>query len=109
MIEKSEDGTTRLAEAVDIATNYSMRQLCEMCQVSTATVQEYIEYNVIVPQSSDELVFQQFHLDRLRKAVRLHQDLELNSAGVALALDLLDTIDQLKNEMARLRLHKGHQ
>jgi chaperone modulatory protein CbpM len=40
-------------------------------------------------------------LQRARTAIRLQRDLDINLAGVALALQLLDEIDSLR---ARLRL-----
>jgi chaperone modulatory protein CbpM len=38
-------------------------------------------------------------LRRARRALRLERDLELNLAGVALALDLMDEIEQLRREI----------
>ena len=38
---------------------------------------------------------------RARVAVRLTRDLELNTPGVALALDLLDEIHELRSQLAR--------
>ena len=40
-------------------------------------------------------------LPRARVAVRLTRDLEVNTAGVALALDLLDEIAELRSQLAR--------
>ena len=40
-------------------------------------------------------------LARMRLATRLMQDLEINSAGVALALDLLDRIAELESRLRR--------
>jgi chaperone modulatory protein CbpM len=42
-------------------------------------------------------------LRRARVAVRLERDLELNLAGVALALDLLDELAQLRHELRARR------
>jgi chaperone modulatory protein CbpM len=40
-------------------------------------------------------------LARIRLAARLARDLELNTPGVALALDLLDRIAELESRLAR--------
>jgi chaperone modulatory protein CbpM len=40
-------------------------------------------------------------LRRARTALRLNHDLELNAAGVALVLDLLERIDQLESRLRR--------
>ena len=38
-------------------------------------------------------------LPRARRALRLQRDLEINLAGVALAMDLMDEIDRLRREL----------
>ena len=40
-------------------------------------------------------------LARMRLATRLMQDLEINAAGVALALDLLERIAELESRLRR--------
>lgn len=102
-----ESRNVALAELVDTEKVYSLQQLCDICQVSPSIVNDYIEYNVIDIDYGSEIVFRQIHLDRLRKGVRLQRDLELNHAGVALALELLDTIEQLKQEVGKLRVRTG--
>ncbi|WBV66483.1 hypothetical protein PGH44_03130 [Legionella pneumophila] len=42
---------------------------------------------------------------RLESAFRLHRDLGINLPGVALALDLLEKIDQMHHELEILRKH----
>jgi chaperone modulatory protein CbpM len=41
-------------------------------------------------------------LRRARLALRLSQDLEVNAPGVALALDLMDEIEELRARLHRL-------
>jgi chaperone modulatory protein CbpM len=84
---------------------YSLSELCEICQLERAVVLEFIEYEVIVAEVVEGDVFKQAQLDRLLKASRLQHDLEINNAGVVLALDLLDTIEELKREITLLRRH----
>jgi chaperone modulatory protein CbpM len=83
--------------------SYSFTDVCTICQLDEGTLQEYIDYGVITNESSAEKAFRQSQLDRLLRARRLQHDLELNHAGVALALELLDTIEQLKRDLALLR------
>ncbi len=42
---------------------------------------------------------------KIAKACRLHQDLGVNLAGAALALELLEQIEQLEQELGILRRH----
>ena len=50
-----------------------------------------------------EQTFGRYAMLRVARARRLTHDLELNTAGVALALELLEEIDQLRS---RLRAHE---
>ena len=93
---------TNLAEVLKTDNVYSLTQVCDICSLEQSIVLEFVDYDVIQPVSDTELLFAQAQLDRLLKAIRLKRDLELNHAGVALALDLLETIDDLKSEISRL-------
>jgi chaperone modulatory protein CbpM len=44
---------------------------------------------------------------RVRRAVRLQRDLELNLPGTALALELIDEIEQLRCRVRRLEQQVG--
>lgn len=81
---------------------YSLTEICRICRMDEDTLSEFLEFGVVPADSSDH-EFRQSHLDRLLRAQRLKHDLELNSAGVALALDLLDRIDGLQRELAALK------
>ena len=64
---------------------------------------ELVEHGVVEPVGVDRTQwrFASISVVRLAKAKRLQRDLSINPPGVALALDLLDQIDDLR---ARLRL-----
>lgn len=102
-IDKNGD-TVLPVELLDLEREYSLHQLCEICHITETEVFRFMEYNVIELDNSNEMMFRQIHLDKLLTGIRLQRDLELNHAGIALALDLLDTIDQLKREIALLRI-----
>lgn len=83
---------------------YTLTEVCMICHLDEGVVQKYLEYGVVVhEEKSEETSFRQSQLDRLLRARRLQEDLELNHAGVALALDLLDTIARLKQDIAWLK------
>jgi hypothetical protein len=42
-------------------------------------------------------------LPRLEQIVRLHRDLDINLEGIGVINDLLERIDEMQNEIARLR------
>jgi chaperone modulatory protein CbpM len=76
--------------------------LLELCRVSGASeiqIFEWIEQGAIeakVVSENDGPRFDGVSLRRARKACRLAKDLEINAAGIALALDLLDEIEALR-------------
>ena len=50
-----------------------------------------------------ELAFSPAVLPRLRKMLRVHRQLEVSWTSMALVLDLLDRVEELKTEVSRLR------
>ena len=88
---------------VDDDTEMTLVELCQACSVQEDDVRVWVSEGVLHP--SDEpghpMRFRGASLRRARVAVRLTRDLEVNSAGVALALDLLDEIAELRSQLAR--------
>jgi chaperone modulatory protein CbpM len=81
---------------------YTFTEVCVICRLDESGLQEYLDYGVIATEPPEASLLRQRQLDRLLRAQRLQQDLELNHAGVALALELLDTIESLKKELSFL-------
>jgi chaperone modulatory protein CbpM len=78
----------------------SIKDLSRMCQVEERHIVEFVEEGVLnVVEMSSEWHFTGDALRRARLAVRLERDLELNLAGVALALDLIEELQQLRREL----------
>lgn len=78
--------------------------LCRVCHLSSEQVQELVEQGVVEPIEG-EGVHWRFHttsIRRVRCAVRLRADLGVNWAGAALALDLMDELQQLRARLRRL-------
>jgi DNA-binding transcriptional MerR regulator len=71
-----------------------------------ASVRRYVRAGLVRPSRVEgrTAFFGESDLARLRKIRRLKQDLGLNSAGLEVALRLLDEIDTLR---ARLEQHGG--
>lgn len=81
-----------------IESTFSLDELCEICEVTPGFIEDLIAYEIIYPanRSEGEWIFDMVQLQRLKTALRLQRDLEMNFAGVAVVLDLLDEIDQLR-------------
>lgn len=82
----------------------SLRELCDACAVHAEFITELVDEGVIEPSGFDKShwFFSGVSLQRIRSAKRLQQDLGINLAGVALALDLLDEMQLLHTQLRKL-------
>jgi chaperone modulatory protein CbpM len=88
----------------DQSTILSIKDLSRMCQVDERHIVEFVEEGVLnVVEVSSEWHFTGDALRRARLAVRLERDLELNLAGVALALDLIEELQRLRRALEARR------
>lgn len=96
-------GPVHTAEIVSASARLTITELCQSCDVDRTWITEMVSEGVLEPegQSEGEWRFTAVSIRRIATARRLERDLELNTPGVALALDLLDEIEGLR---ARLRL-----
>ena len=78
----------------------SLRDLTRLVAVEERHVVEWVEEGVIsvLEIDSAEWRFRGAELRRARIALRLERDLGVNAAGVALALELLEELEQLRRE-----------
>jgi chaperone modulatory protein CbpM len=82
----------------------TIQDLSRMCNVEERHIVEFVEEGVLnVVEVRSEWHFTGDALRRARLAVRLERDLELNLAGVALALDLIEELQQLRRELEAKR------
>ena len=78
-------------------------ELCRACRISEQQIEVWVYEGVLQPigESRQEWRFGGNSLARMRLATRLMRDLEVNSPGAALALDLLDRIAELEARLGR--------
>lgn len=91
-------------EIVEEDIELSLADLCRACQLPAERVFELVQEGVIEPVGRDPARwrFQGISVRRVRCALRLEQDLGINVAGVALALDLLEELERLRARLRRL-------
>lgn len=79
----------------------TVKDLSRMCAVDERHIVEFVEEGVLhaVETTTTEWHFTGAALRRARLALRLERDLELNLPGVALALELLEELEQLRREL----------
>jgi chaperone modulatory protein CbpM len=93
------------ATLIDESTRLTLQELSRICAIDERHIIEYVEEGVltVVEVNTVSWHFDGGALRRARLALRLERDLELNMAGVALALDLMEEIEQLRREVRMRR------
>ncbi len=96
------DPVTLSGMLLDESVTFTLADLCRTCAMSAETLIALVEEGVIEPQGREPLEwrFSATSLRRARIAIRLQRDLQVNLAGAALAVDLLEELQELR---ARLR------
>ncbi|NYT69953.1 chaperone modulator CbpM [Pusillimonas noertemannii] len=87
----------------------SFEHVVEVSGLSPQELRELVETGVIEPSNDDPGNYF-FHTQCIvvaRKARRLRDDFELDTRGLAVALNLLRRVDDLESEIARLRARLG--
>ncbi len=86
-------------------TALSVDELCRLCAVERTYIVDLVEEGVlrVTQVEASEWRFSGEALRRARIAARLRQDLEINVPGVALALELLEELEQLRRELQGVR------
>ena len=91
------------------AEKLSLAELCRNCHLPAESMIKLVEQGIISPcspyqkQSVSQWRFHSSSMVRADKALRLKDDLGVNLAGIALVLELLDEISELKTTIYRLR------
>lgn len=87
-------------------TTFTLREFCERGECHAEFVIKLVSYGVITPLGEavdvPQWQFDVAALDRLHKALRLQRDLKLNLPGLAMSLELLDEVHDMRREVARL-------
>jgi chaperone modulatory protein CbpM len=90
-------------EVLDERVEYDLEGLCQICRLERRQVVEMIVENVVEPAGEDpeHWRFTGAAVTRIQVAARLTRDLGINTAGAALALELLDEIERLRAALHR--------
>jgi chaperone modulatory protein CbpM len=95
-------------------TNYfleiSMQDICYQLKITEVVCVELVEYGIVEPRGNEpsQWLFSPTMVSALKRAVRLHRDLEMDWAEVALISDLLDEREklQIENQLLQRRLNR---
>jgi len=77
---------------------FTMTEFCDMCAVDTKLVIELVDEGVLDPEGAAprDWRFSGRMLVRAQRALRLNRDLSVNWPGAALALDLLEELERIR-------------
>jgi chaperone modulatory protein CbpM len=90
---------------VDEIEEITIGEVTRFCAVRREKIVELVAEGIIEPegQAPEEWRFSGRALSRAKRAIRLESDLDINLGAVAVILDLLDQLDDLRAELQRRR------
>lgn len=88
----------------DETSEITVIELCEVCSVDQQTIEELIAEGILEPLDNDGETVRLpcSSVRRTHTVVRLQRDLGVNLAGAALAIELLERIDELRARLRRM-------
>jgi chaperone modulatory protein CbpM len=101
-MRKADQPATLLSEHAEIA----LEELARTSGLSVEEIVELVEYGVFEPSGGGQVSAWRFSARTItlgRRASRLKSDFDLNLTGIALALTYLERIEELEEEIRRLR------
>ena len=89
---------------LDEQAELTLSDLCRACCQHAEWIVQLVEEGILEPAGHNpaQWRFSGTSLQKAHIAMRLQRDLEINLAGVALALDLMDEIESLRSLVCRL-------
>jgi len=96
-------------EIIDEETTFTLVELCRSCAIDAAFIEDMVEQGILEPtgKRGSHWCFPSTSLRRTQVTLHLKQDLGVNLAGAALALDLLERIDELHAKLHALGYSQG--
>lgn len=94
---------TLMGKLLEEDSDVTLAQLCEACAVHAEAIEAMMAEGIVEPVGGDvsKWRFTRSSVVRVRTVLRMQRDLNVNLAGAALALDLLERIEELQ---ARLKV-----
>ncbi|MCG6976183.1 MAG: chaperone modulator CbpM [Acidiferrobacterales bacterium] len=92
------DVATGDVDVIDAQTEFTLAELCRSCNVQAEFIEALVEEGILEPSGKRHRhwCFHASSLRRTRVTLHLQHDLGVNLAGAALALDLLERIEELE-------------
>lgn len=87
----------------------SLNEFCERCAIQASMLQEPVALGLLTPrvETSGQWWFRTGSVVTLQQALRLRYELELDWQGVAVAMDLMDRVRELQQQVDSLERQLG--
>ncbi|MFA9421411.1 MAG: chaperone modulator CbpM [Gammaproteobacteria bacterium] len=91
---------------LDERSEVTLDELCQACRVDQSVIMALVEEGIVEPVAGNPRPcrFSETTMPQVVRALRLQRDLDLNLAGVAFALELIDEIESLRKRLQRTDL-----
>ena len=88
-----------------VALRLSLDEMCEATDTSFTSLLELVEHGIVDPEGDTPAnwLFERQNIAIIRRAYRLHDDLNIDWPGIALAMDLLNELESLRAENHSLK------
>lgn len=85
----------------------SFIQVCKLYHISENWLEDLLKHGLIdnTDENPKNLTFDEKLLTQIQKAHRFHEDLDVNIPGVMVILDLLEELENTKEELDILKRH----
>ena len=95
---------TVTGELLDEEYELTLNELCRACSVQTHWIIELVDEGILEPRGTDmeHWQFTGVSLHRVRTARRLQHDLGVNVAGIALVMQLMEEVRELRYRISML-------
>jgi len=97
--------STLSVELIDEQATFTLAELCRCFGIEAELVEDLVEQGILEPvgRRGRHWCFPASSLRRTRITLHLQRDLGVNLAGAALALDLLERIEELDTRLRAMR------
>ena len=87
---------------------FNLSRFSQACGQSQEWILQLIEYDILArpTQSEKERHFSEADLERAQQAYRLQRDFNASFPAVAMMLDLIEEVQQLRREVKHLHIYK---
>ncbi len=102
MSDKTDHTHEQITAEITTLSHLRREEVCTHLGIGDDLLEVCLHWEIIQtpePDGEGTLVFTSEAIDRLSRGIRLHRDLGVNWPGVSLALELLDRIESLEQQI----------